>query len=362
MSNQFDCLRQFQGVSICSATQFNREQAEALLELASLMKQLDEAQNPSPKQQQQQQNKQHQLPRLNSILNGKILVPLFFENSTRTFSSFCAAMQKLGGSVSYLPLEGSSMSKGETLEDTIRTVDCYADAICLRHPNQDALAKACSVAEHPIMNCGNGIGEHPSQSLLDIFTMKQELGRLDGLTIALLGDLKHGRTVHSLAKLLTLFKIEKLFLISPEALPMPTDVVDFLKSKNVNFELASSPSDEILKQLDVLYVTRIQKERFANVADYEAIRGSYIINKAMLDRACGTVCECVDCKCGSGCKCGTSTKKMIVMHPLPRVDEISTDLDKDPRAAYFRQMKCGLYLRMALFVVCFGKIDVLFGK
>jgi aspartate carbamoyltransferase catalytic subunit len=346
----FDCLKQFQGVSICSATQFNREQAEAILELASIMRKMDAVQNPSPKQDAASSvlvnDDKFQQPRLNSILNGKILVPLFFENSTRTFSSFCAAMQKLGGGVSYLPIEASSISKGETLEDTIRTVDCYADAICLRHPQQEALAKACSVAEHPIMNCGNGIGEHPSQSLLDIFTMQQELGRLDGLTIALLGDLKHGRTVHSLAKLLTLFKIEKLFLISPESLPMPADVVEFLKSKNINFEFASSPTNEILKQLDVLYVTRIQKERFTNIADYEAIRGSYIINKEMLDRACGS----------------EPSKKLIVMHPLPRVDEISTDLDDDPRAAYFRQMKCGLHLRMALFVICFGKINAVIGK
>ena len=284
---------------------------------------------------------------IHDILRGKILCPLFFENSTRTFSSFCAAMQKLGGSVSYLPLEASSVSKGESLEDTVRTVDCYSDVICLRHPSQEALSRACSVASHPIMNCGNGVGEHPSQSLLDIFTIKQELNTLDGLSIALLGDLKHGRTVHSLAKLLTLFDIKKLYLISPATLPMPEEVVNFLKSKNIDFEIASSPTDDILRELDVLYVTRIQKERFATTEEYEAMKGSYIINKAMLDNAQ---------------KDRKSTKKMIVMHPLPRVDEISTDLDDDPRAAYFRQMKYGLHLRMALFVMCFGKIGTVWSR
>jgi aspartate carbamoyltransferase len=307
----------FKGRNVVSAAQFNRAEVEALMALAAKYRDLDSR------------------GVVLDVLKGKILVPLFFEQSTRTFTSFCAAMAKLGGTVTYLPLESSSLAKGETLEDTLRTVDCYADVICLRHKEKEALARAENVATRPIINCGNGIGEHPSQSLLDIFTIQSELGRIDGLTIALLGDLKNGRTVHSLSKLLMQFSIKTLVLIAPDALAMPQDVVEYVRAhgRGVELKFAAAPTPEVMADVDVLYVTRIQKERFTNVDDYNSIKGSYVISKASL----------------VGCK-----DTIRVMHPLPRIDEISTDLDADPRAAYFRQMKCGLYMRMALLSVTVG--------
>jgi aspartate carbamoyltransferase len=267
------------------------------------------------------------------LLKGKILTNLFYEPSTRTSSSFTAAMERLGGSV--IPINEvkySSVSKGESLPDTVRTLECYADVIVIRHPEVGSAAIAAKAASKPVINAGDGIGEHPTQALLDSFTIKEELGHLDGLTVTLLGDLKHGRTVHSLARLLSLYKV-KLNYVAPEILRMPVELIDELNSKGIE-QAEYTALDQPLPQTDVLYVTRVQKERFTDEAVYESVKSAYVIDPKVMKAA---------------------KKRMIVMHPLPRVGEISTDFDDDPRAAYFRQMEYGLYVRMALLAMVLGK-------
>ncbi len=267
------------------------------------------------------------------LLKGKILANLFYEPSTRTSSSFTSAMERLGGSV--IPINEvkySSVSKGESLPDTVRTLECYADVIVIRHPEVGSAAIAAKAARKPVINAGDGIGEHPTQALLDSFTIREELGRVDGLTVTLLGDLKHGRTVHSLARLLSLYKV-RLNYVSPEILRMPSDLIEELKAKGID-QAEHSTLDKALPETDVLYVTRVQKERFADEATYNSVKGAYVIDAAIMRAA---------------------KERMIVMHPLPRVGEISPDFDDDPRAAYFRQMEYGLYIRMALLGMVLGK-------
>ncbi len=267
------------------------------------------------------------------LLKGKILANLFYEPSTRTSSSFTASMERLGGSV--IPINEvkySSVTKGETLSDTVRTLECYADVIVLRHPETGSAAIAAKAARKPVINAGDGVGEHPTQALLDAFTIKEELGRFENLTVTMLGDLKYGRTVHSLARLLSLFNV-KLNYVSPDILKMPKEVMDEVAAKNISQNEFSS-LDKVLPDTDVLYVTRVQKERFENADDYEKVKGAYVIDPAIMKAA---------------------KKDMIVMHPLPRVTEISMDFDDDPRAAYFRQMEYGLYVRMALLAMVLGK-------
>jgi aspartate carbamoyltransferase len=267
------------------------------------------------------------------LLKGKILANLFYEPSTRTSSSFTAAMERLGGSV--IPINEvkySSVSKGESLPDTVRTLECYADVIVIRHPEVGSAAQAAKAARKPVINAGDGIGEHPTQALLDAFTIKEELGHLDGLTVTLLGDLKHGRTVHSLARLLSLYKV-KLNYVAPEILRMPPELIDELKAKGIE-QAEYTELDQPLPATDVLYVTRVQKERFTDEAVYESVKGAYVIDPKVMRAA---------------------RERMIVMHPLPRVGEISPEFDDDPRAAYFRQMEYGLYVRMALLAMVLGK-------
>jgi aspartate carbamoyltransferase catalytic subunit len=267
------------------------------------------------------------------LLKGKILANLFYEPSTRTSSSFTSAMERLGGSV--IPINEvrySSVSKGESLPDTVRTLECYADVIVLRHPEVGASALAARYARKPIINAGDGVGEHPTQALLDLFTIEQELRRVDGLTITMLGDLKYGRTVHSLSRLLSLFKI-RLNYVSPQILRMPAELIAELKGRGVP-QTEDTSLDKFLAETDVLYVTRVQKERFENLEDYEKVKGAYVITPETLQSA---------------------KEQMIVMHPLPRVGEISMEVDNDPRAAYFRQMEYGLYVRMALLAMVLGK-------
>ncbi len=267
------------------------------------------------------------------LLKGKILANLFYEPSTRTSSSFTAAMERLGGSV--IPINEvrySSVAKGESLPDTVRTLECYADVIVLRHPEVGSAAIAAKAAHKPVINAGDGIGEHPTQALLDAFTIKEELGHIDGLTVTLLGDLKHGRTVHSLARLLSLYKV-KLNYVSPDILRMPPELIDELSQKGVE-QSEYTTLDACLPETDVLYVTRVQKERFADEAAYESVKGAYVINAEVMKAA---------------------KQRMIVMHPLPRVGEIDPAFDEDPRAAYFRQMEYGLYVRMALLAMVLGK-------
>ena len=268
------------------------------------------------------------------LLKGKILANLFYEPSTRTSSSFTSAMERLGGSV--IPINEvrySSVSKGESLPDTVRTLECYADVIVLRHPEVGSAALAAQYARKPVINAGDGIGEHPTQALLDTFTIFEELGvgGVDGLTVTMLGDLKYGRTVHSLARLLSLYNV-KLNYISPEILQMPAEVMAEVSEKGI--EQKVTDLETILPETDVLYVTRVQKERFENVEDYDRVKDAFVINPQIMQAA---------------------KKRMIVMHPLPRVNEISMDFDADPRAAYFRQMEYGLYVRMALLAMVLGK-------
>ncbi|MCJ7624383.1 MAG: aspartate carbamoyltransferase [Anaerolineaceae bacterium] len=267
------------------------------------------------------------------LLKGKILANLFYEPSTRTSASFTAAMERLGGSV--IPINEvkySSVSKGESLPDTVRTLECYADVIVLRHPEIGSVALAAKFTEKPIINAGDGIGEHPTQALLDLFTIQEEMGRVDGLNITLLGDLKYGRTVHSLARLLTLFDV-KLNYISPKILPMPEDVLSEVDEKNIPQKHFSN-LEHVLPDTDVLYVTRVQKERFDDLTEYEKVKNEFVITTEVMKAA---------------------KDDMIVMHPLPRVNEISMDFDSDPRAAYFRQVEYGLYVRMALLAIVLGK-------
>jgi len=266
------------------------------------------------------------------LLKGKILANLFYEPSTRTSSSFTSAMERLGGSV--IPINEvrySSVAKGESLPDTVRTLECYADVIVLRHPETGSAALAAQYARKPIINAGDGVGEHPTQALLDLFTIREELGAIDGLTVTMLGDLKYGRTVHSLARLLSLYSV-KINYVAPEILRMPKEIIEELPRTMAQAEY--NTIDPVLAQSDVLYVTRVQKERFTNEADYDIVKGSYIIAPEMMKAA---------------------KERMIVMHPLPRVGEISIDFDTDPRAAYFRQMEYGLYVRMALLAMVLGK-------
>ncbi len=267
------------------------------------------------------------------LLKGKILASLFYEPSTRTSASFTSAMERLGGSV--IPINEvhySSVSKGESLPDTVRTLEAYVDVIVLRHPEVGSAALAAKYASKPVINAGDGVGEHPTQALLDLFTITEEMGRVDGLTITMVGDLKYGRTVHSLARLLTLFNV-RLNYVSPDILPMPEDVIAEVQASGAP-QASFTSLEEVLPESDVVYVTRVQKERFADEKEYEKVRGSYVISPETLKIA---------------------KEDMIVMHPLPRVGEISMDLDTDPRAAYFRQVEYGLYVRMALLAMVLGK-------
>jgi carbamoyl-phosphate synthase/aspartate carbamoyltransferase/dihydroorotase len=225
------------------------------------------------------------------------------------------------------------VTKGESLSDTVRTMECYADVIVLRHPETGSAAIAAKAARKPVINAGDGIGEHPTQALLDTFTIVEELGRLDNLNVTMLGDLKYGRTVHSLARLLSSFNGIKLNYVSPEILRMPQAVMDEVAEKNVP-QAEYSSLEKVLPDTDVLYVTRVQKERFEDSAEYEKVKDAYVIDPEVMKPA---------------------KQDMIVMHPLPRVTEISMDFDDDPRAAYFRQMEYGLYVRMSLLAMVLGK-------
>ncbi len=267
------------------------------------------------------------------LLKGKILANLFYEPSTRTASSFVAAMERLGGSVIAInEVRYSSVTKGESLPDTVRTLEAYADVIVLRHPQQGAAALAARYARKPIINAGDGAGEHPTQALLDLFTIREELGTVDGLTVTMLGDLRYGRTVHSLARLLSLYRV-KLNYVSPPSLAMPRDIVAALQAKGIP-QAEYHSLEPVLAESDVLYVTRVQKERFDDPLAYEQVKDAFVITPDVMARA---------------------KERMILMHPFPRVYEIAEEVDADPRAAYFRQMEYGLYVRMALLAMVLGK-------
>lgn len=261
-------------------------------------------------------------------LSGYILATLFFEPSTRTRLSFESAMSRLGGSVisAEYARETSSAAKGETIEDTARIVEGYADAIVIRHPAAGSAARASAAVDIPVINAGDGPHEHPTQALLDLYTIRSELGGIDGKRIALVGDLKYGRAPRSLALLLTQTHDTEVILISPPNVKMGDDVKEAMAAGGVRFR-EEDDLDAILPDIDVLYQTRIQHERFDSEEDYLAARGRYVVDRQALARL---------------------DERAIIMHPLPRVDEIDPEIDQDPRAAYFRQAHNGVLIRMAL--------------
>ncbi|MBS7655238.1 aspartate carbamoyltransferase [Candidatus Bathyarchaeota archaeon] len=295
----------FFGRSVISIKDFTREEIDYILSIADSMEPIAR--------------------KGSEILKGKIMASLFFEPSTRTRLSFEAAMKKLGGEViGFSEAKGTSIEKGENLADTIRVVENYADLIVIRHPLEGAARLASEFSKVPIINAGSGAEEHPTQAMLDLYTIKREKGFLNGLNVALIGDLRYGRTTHSLAYALALYNVN-LFLVSPELLKMRREVVEDVQKKINVKEL--NDLNEILPILDVIYVTRIQEERFADPAEYAKVKNSYRLTAKDLEKA---------------------KKNVIVMHPLPRIDEISFDVDKLPCAKYFKQVWYGLLLRMAL--------------
>lgn len=259
------------------------------------------------------------------IMQSKIMCTLFYEPSTRTRLSFESAMHRLGGSViTMADVKTSSVSKGETLADTIRMADSYSDMIVIRHPLEGAARLASRFTNKPIINAGDGSGQHPTQTIMDLYTIRKELGHLDGINVLMLGDLKYGRTVHSLILALSRFNA-RITLVSPESLRIPDYILK--RVSNNNKIAVSDDLDSSLPEADVVYVTRIQRERFTDPNEYQALIGSYSIDSSSLEKM---------------------KKDAIIMHPLPRVDEISAEVDRDPRAAYFRQASNGVPVRMAL--------------
>ena len=305
----------FYGQDILSVSQFDRSNLDYIFTVADEMRILVERFGSA------------------DLLHGKILANLFYEPSTRTSSSFMAAMQRLGGQV--IPINGvqySSVSKGESLPDTVRTLECYSDIIVIRHPEMGAAATAARYASKPVINAGDGPGEHPTQALLDLFTIQEALHQVNGLKVAMVGDLKYGRTVHSLTKLLLNYEVSFDF-VSPDFLRMPEDVLEQVRKSGHPFRETENVH-EVIGNADVLYVTRVQKERFTDLAVYDRVKDFYVVDETLMKEA---------------------KEKMIVMHPLPRVNEISYAIDDDPRAAYFRQMRNGMYVRMALLAAVLGK-------
>ncbi len=297
-------MRDFKNQHILSARDFTREEIDFIIEIGKKM-----ANN-----------------KYSKLLDDKIMATLFFEPSTRTRLSFESAMLRLGGKViGFTSRDVSSVKKGESIADTIRTVENYSDIIIIRHPLEGVARMAAKFSSIPIINGGSGSAEHPTQALLDLFTIKEECGTIDGLNIGLCGDLKYGRTVHSLAYLFSNYNIN-LYLISPASLKMRFRITDWLYDKKMKFK-ETEKFKEILPILDILYMTRIQEERFLEAEEYEKVKDVYVLTKKDLDN---------------------TKENFRLMHPLPRVGEISPDIDKSPKAIYFKQMKYGLYLRMAL--------------
>lgn len=304
------------GWDILSVSQFDKAKLEQLFTRAHEMREMVERAGAT------------------DLLKGYILACIFYEPSTRTSSSFIAAMERLGGNV--IPItqgvQFSSVSKGESLPDTIRTLEQYADVIVIRHPEMGSAKIAAEAAQVPVINAGDGVGEHPTQALLDLFTIKEELGQIDGLKIAMVCDLRFGRTVHSLTKLLLPYDVSFRF-VSPEILRMPLNIMNEVRDAGKDVRETYDVAD-VIQNADVLYVTRVQKERFSDLKQYEEVKNTVEITTHLMQQA---------------------KKRMIVLHPLPRVGEIHYDVDSDPRAAYFRQVKNGMYIRMALLAAVLGK-------
>lgn len=308
---------QFARQSIVSVDQFDRDGIDHLFALAHRMRKIE--------------NREVQC----NVLGGYILGSLFFESSTRTRMSFDTAFMRLGGMVnSTVGFDFSSMAKGETLQDTIRVAQGYCDVIVIRHPQEGSAAITASCTQKTVINAGDGPGEHPTQALLDLFTIFEERKKVDGITIAMIGDLKYGRTVHSLAKLLTLYRHVHLVLIAPSEVQMPRELVAMLLERGCEVT-QTSDLQYWLSHADVLYMTRIQKERFADSAAYDRVNGTYVLNRALVEQYC--------------------KPNVTIMHPLPRLSELATDLDTFAGSAYFRQAENGTLVRMALFLLVMDK-------
>ncbi|HVI60777.1 MAG TPA: aspartate carbamoyltransferase, partial [Candidatus Saccharimonadales bacterium] len=304
----------FADKNIISVKQFDRQDVEALFIETEDMEAMVRADNRS------------------QLLADHVVANLFYQPSTRTFLSFEAAAQRLGaGTISTQGVEYSSISKGETLEDTIRTVAQYADTVTLRHPEKGSASRAARAADVPVINGGDGTGEHPTQALLDLYTIEEEFESVDGLTVTMLGDLKHGRTVHSLARLLALYDV-RLNYVSPEQLTMPQEIIDELNGTVT--QAATTDLREVIGDSDVLYVTRVQEEYFNDPEEYATHKGGYVVDEKVMRAA---------------------SDDMIVMHPLPRIDEIHPSVDHDPRAVYFDQVENGMFVRMALLALVNGR-------
>jgi aspartate carbamoyltransferase catalytic subunit len=304
----------FEGRDIVSIRDFTREEIEHVLETARLMEPLTK--------------------RGATMLQGRTLATLFFEPSTRTRMSFESAMQKLGGScIGIAEARSSSVEKGESLADTVRTVENYADLLVLRHQLDGSARMAAEMASVPIINAGSGAEEHPTQAMLDLYTIQREIGRIDGLSVAIVGDLRYGRTVHSLAYGLANYDTN-IYFVSPDSLKVRREVIDEV-GKRVRVH-ETSRLEDIFPKADVLYMTRIQKERIPDPEEYEKVKGAYRITADTLRGA---------------------KDKMIVMHPLPRVDEIAPEVDMTSSAKYFKQMWYGLVTRMALLALCLGAVE-----
>ncbi len=268
------------------------------------------------------------------VCDGKRIATLFYEPSTRTRLSFEAAMMNLGGKVlGFHSADSSSASKGESVSDTMRIVSCYADIAAMRHPKEGAPLVASLKSLIPVINAGDGGHQHPTQTLTDLLTIRSLKGHFEGLTIGLCGDLKFGRTVHSLISALSRYDNVRFVLISPEELRVPGYVREAMKARGIPFEEVVRLDETTMKDLDILYMTRVQKERFFNEEDYVRMKDFYILDKD---------------------KMAVAPKDMLVLHPLPRVNEISVEVDEDPRAAYFKQVQYGVYVRMALIITLLG--------
>jgi aspartate carbamoyltransferase catalytic subunit len=308
-------MQVLKGKDILHGSQFTKKEIDAIIERASYF--------------EKELKKRGTIP----LLKGKILATLFYEPSTRTRLSFETAMQRLGGGViSMGSVESSSVAKGEILSDTVRTVSQYADIVVIRHPKIGSAKEAADAADIPVINAGDGAGQHPTQAMLDLYTIRKELGKLKNLTIALAGDLKNGRTVHALIEVLSHYGMSFWF-VSPSLLKMPEEITSRMKEKGCEVieteDLAMAASKS-----DLVYMTRIQKERFADLSEYEKVKGSYIIDRPFLDHL---------------------QKRITILHPLPRIDEIHPAVDDYQGAAYFRQVRNGVYVRMALLAMVLGK-------
>jgi len=300
-------IRIFKLKNIISIKDFEREDIEYILDEAAKLEDIAQSKEVSRE------------------LKGKLLGLMFFEPSTRTKISFETAMKRLSGDcIGFENSGSSSVSKGESIADTAKMFEGYSDALVIRHELEGVSKFISDIVDVPVINAGDGAGQHPTQTLLDLYTIKKELGEIDNLKIALIGDLKFGRTVHSLSNALGLFKNIKIYLVSPNELRMPQEILHDLNKTNVDY-IETENIGNIIDDVDVLYVTRIQKERFGDIADYNKIKGAYIINKKMLEG-----------------------KNIIVMHPLPRIDEISTDVDNTKYNKYFTQAANAVPVRMAI--------------